>query len=193
MPQKLYQIQIALRKYKPKIWRRILVDPGLKLTDLHLIIQTVMGWSNTHLHQFRKHRIHFVPSDEDISDLFPDDINYTKKKTKISDILLFEKDKAIYDYDFGDGWEHDLVLEKIIPFEKGMIHPVCVKGKYQCPPEDCGGVWGYEDMLEVLRNPKHPEYKEITEWIGEDFDPDYFNLEEINALLKDENYGCAIY
>jgi hypothetical protein len=167
------------------------VDPALKLGDFHKIIQTVMGWTNSHPHQLMKRQIHYVPDDEDISDLFPCDINYRKKKTKIPDILLFEKDKAVYDYDFGDGWEHDLILEKILPFEKQMVHPVCIKGEYQCPPEDCGGVWAYHSLLEVLKNPKHEDYNEMIEWIGDDFDPNYFDLEEINQMLKMKDYGCG--
>ncbi len=189
MTKSTYQVQIALRKSKPKIWRRILVSPDLRLSDLHKIIQTTMGWTNTHLHQFRKQQTFYTrKTDQDGFWDDPDNVDYSR--IKISDLLKKEKDKIIYDYDFGDGWEHDIVLEKIIANGQNKITPTCLTGKNNCPPEDCGGIWGYADMLEILKHPDHAEYKEYTEWLGEEFDPKYFDKDEINDLLKLENFGC---
>ncbi len=185
-----YQIQIALRKFQPKIWRRILVSPDLLLTDFHKIIQTAMGWTNTHLHQFIKNRKYYAKKLED--DYFWDESdNVDYSKLRISDLLKKEKDKVIYEYDFGDGWEHDIILEKILPEEENVITPICIKGKNNCPPEDCGGVWGYVNMLEILENPDHQEYKELIEWLGGKFDPTYFDIDDINEALKLEDYGCV--
>ncbi len=112
-----------------------------------------------------------------------DNVDY--KGIKVSDLLKKEKDKIVYEYDFGDGWQHDVILEKILPVDKKIKYPVCVKGKMNCPPEDCGGIWGYYELLEILANPKHPEYNGWFEWMGEEkFDPEYFDLEEVNGLLR---------
>ena len=98
-----------------------------------------------------------------------------------------------YEYDFGDGWNHEIVLEKILPFDDKVEYPVCIKGKMNCPLEDCGGVWGYADLLKVLKNPQHKEYDELVDWVGdEDFDPEYFDKDEVNELLREKNYGCWV-
>ena len=147
-----------------------------------------MGWTNSHLHQFIKNETFYTVKMQD--DDFWDDLNNVDyKKMKISDLLKYEKEKIVYEYDFGDGWEHDIILEKIVPAEKQVIYPVCVAGKNNCPPEDCGGVWGYADMLEVLKNPSHEEYESYMEWLGEEFDPGYFDKDNVNELLKRKDYG----
>jgi hypothetical protein len=111
--------------------------------------------------------------------------NFDYQKIALSELLYKEKDRMAYEYDFGDSWEHEVVLEKILPISKGPFYPVCIKGKGACPPEDCGGVWGYADMLEILKQPDHEEYQSYIDWIEEDFDPDYFSLDEVNEELKD--------
>jgi hypothetical protein len=189
MTKKTYQIQIALKGFKPKIWRRILVSSDLLLPDFHKVIQTSMGWTNSHLHQFIKNRTFYtnrMPNDDFWEEM--DNVDY--KKVKISDLLKKEKDKIIYEYDFGDSWEHDIILEKIIPFDDKKSHPTCLTGKNNSPPEDCGGIWGYSDMLEILKQTDHEEYEEYIEWLGEDFDPKYFDKDEINKMLKTKDFGC---
>jgi hypothetical protein len=191
MTNKIYQIQIALRNFKPKIWRRILIPSDFFLSDFHKVIQTTMGWTNSHLNQFIKNRTFYSvkhPDDDMWSDM--DNVDYKKKKTRILDLLRTEKDKIIYEYDFGDGWEHDIILEKILPVDSNIKYPICVTGKMNCPPEDCGGVWGYADMLEILKQPDHEEYKSFIEWLGDEFDPEYFDKDEINELLREKDYGC---
>ena len=106
-----------------------------------------------------------------------------------SDLLTKEKEKIIYEYDFGDGWEHNIILEKNFPIDDTIIYPTCLTGKMNCPPEDCGGIWGYYNMLEVLKQPGHEEYDDYIEWLGEEFDPSYFNKDEVNDLLKRSNFG----
>jgi hypothetical protein len=192
MTDKIFQIQIALKNFKPKIWRRILIPSDLLLTNFHKIIQTTMGWTNSHLHQFEKNRIFYSVKFEDDDDFWDDmnQVDYKKKKIRVSDLIKAEKEKMIYEYDFGDGWEHEIVLEKILPIDKTIKYPVCINGKMACPPEDCGGVWGYENMLEVLKQPDHEEYEGFNEWLGEGFDPEDFDIEEVNEMLGEKNYGC---
>ena len=189
MTKKTYQIQIALRGSKPKIWRRILVPSDLLLSDFHKIIQTTMGWTNSHLHQFIKNRTFYTRIMAD--DNFGGDMdNVDYSKIKISDLLKKEKDIIIYEYDFGDGWEHDIILEKIENNGMNKNIPTCLIGKNNCPPEDCGGIWGYSEMLEILKHPDHAEYEEYVEWLGGEFDPKYFDKIEINERLKTQDFGC---
>jgi hypothetical protein len=117
-----------------------------------------------------------------------DNVDYSK--IEISDLLKKEKDKIIYEYDFGDSWEHDIILEKIDKTGTNKNIPTCLTGKNNCPPEDCGGIWGYSDMLEILKHPDHEEYKEYVEWLGEEFDPKYFDKNETNEMLKTKDFGC---
>jgi len=189
MTNKIYQIQIALKRFKPKIWRRLLIPSDLLLSDFHKVIQTSMGWTNSHLHQFIKNRTFYTVKMQD-DDLWDEMDNVDYKEMKISDLLKKEKDKIVYEYDFGDGWEHDIILEKILPPDNDTKHPICLTGKMNCPPEDCGGIWGYSDMLEILKDPDHEEYESYIEWLGEEFDPTYFDKDEVNELLREKDYGC---
>lgn len=187
---KIYLLKITLVGSKPSIWRRLLVKSDTLLSDLHLIIQTTMGWENSHLHQFIIGNDSFQPDYEGM-----DDDGYSQPYTdkRLNDFLKKENSKIVYEYDFGDSWNHEIVLEKVLEEEKGMFYPTCVTGKNACPVEDCGGIWGYEDLIKVLKNKKHSEHEEMKEWVGleehEDFDPTEFDKEDINEELKSENYG----
>lgn len=187
----IYQIQIALSGFKPKIWRRVLVPSNLLLKDFHNIIQITMGWTNSHLHQFIQDNMFYSVKYPD-DDLWDDSRNicYKKNRIRISDLLTFEKDKMIYEYDFGDSWKHDIILEKILPYDSVKQFPICVTGKMNCPPEDCGGIWSYCQLLEIINQPDHVEYEELMEWLGGEFDPNYFNKDEVNEMLKENGYGC---
>ena len=188
MTKKIYQVQVALKGFKPKIWRRLLIPSDLLLSDFHKIIQVSMGWTNSHLHQFIKNRIFYTERMLD-DDLWGEMDNVDYKFIRVSDLLKKEKERIIYEYDFGDGWEHHIIVEKILPIDSKINYPVCVKGKMNCPPEDCGGIWGYASMLEILEQPDHEEYESFIEWLGGKFEPEYFDLEEINELLSEDNYG----
>ena len=175
----IYRIKITLRHVAPPIWRRIEVTADTKLGKLHRILQVVMGWSDSHLHAFRVGRTSYgVPQPE-----FPDDME-NERNVRLDQIVA-HGEKLIYEYDFGDGWEHELKIEKVFPAESAVRYPRCTGGKRACPPEDCGGPWGYEHLLEVLRDPKHEEHKEIREWVGGDFDPEAFDLGDINRVLRE--------
>jgi len=180
----ILQIKISLKYVRPPIWRRILVEDSIKLSDFHKIIQTVMGWTNSHLHQFIINERYYGEPDEDS---FEEIVDY--RKIKLKSVLSFEKEKILYEYDFGDGWEHEIVLEKIFN-NQTIENPICLTGKRNCPPEDSGGPYGYMDLLKVISDPKNDDYKEMKSWIGDDFDSEYFNKEEISNLLTKKNYGC---
>lgn len=185
----LYQVKITLRGSKPPIWRRVLVPDDFTMERFHRVIQAAMGWENSHLHEFETSKARYVmmemQEDFDIGFGFgPTKDVVDELKATLKQALPKQGASMEYIYDFGDSWEHIILLERVLPAEGGTEYPVCVKGKGACPPDDSGGIWGYEAMLEALRNPKHPEHQHLVEWIGEDFDPEAFDLDEINERLK---------
>lgn len=177
----IYQIKVTLDDTHPPIWRRILVPGNTTLLKLHDILQIVMGWEGYHLHMFTiEGSIYGDPADDEYGDLGTiDEANYKLKK-----VIYQEGQRLSYEYDFGDSWDHTLLVEKILPPQEGVRYPLCLKGKRACPPEDVGGVWGYENFLEAIRNPDHDEHEEYLTWIGGEFDPEAFDLEEINTQLR---------
>ena len=175
----IYQIKITLRDSKPPIWRRLLVADDTKLSELHTIIQEAMPWWDYHLHQFEVDGVYYsTPHPEDYRPVVDE------RKTNLSDVAGFEGAKFFYEYDFGDGWEHMIEVEKILPPDPGQPLPVCIKGKRACPPEDVGGIWGYYMFLEAIQDPDHPEHEDYLEWVGGEFDPEAFDLDEANEALR---------
>lgn len=172
----IYQLKISLSYSKPIIWRRVQVPDNYSFYQLHVVIQNAMGWEDYHLHQFTAVdsrtgatlEIGCIDKSEEVLEVIDE------QEVKLYQIFSNSNKKVLYEYDFGDGWEHSVILEKILPVNKELEYPVCIEGKQRCPPEDCGGVWGYAELLEVLSNPDHPEYKETVEWIGGKFDPNDF-------------------
>ena len=176
----IYQLKITLRGSKPPIWRRIQVRSDTAVAKLHDIFQIVMGWTNSHLHQFIIHGVEYGIPDPDYDMDIEDE-----KRVKLGELIFAEKEKFIYEYDFGDSWEHEILVEKIFPIEKGGQYPICLKGKRACPPEDCGGIWGYSEFLDAIEDVSHPEHDDMLEWIGGEFDPEEFDVGSINKGLKD--------
>lgn len=160
------------------------MDPEVLLVDFHRIIQTTMGWKNSHLHMFSDGIEIYSPKEFEVGDA------KDSRKVKLGEVLQEEGSWINYEYDFVDGWEHDIILEKVLPPDSRLQIPKCMAGKRNCPPEDCGGIYGYEDMLAVLKQPKHEEYESYIEWLGYKFDPEYFNKDEINRKLKQKDFGC---
>ncbi len=184
---KIIQLKITLTYSKPATWRRIAVPSDYSFFDLHVAIQDAFGWYDQHLHQF------FTDSPfkrnsqyERIALPLPDDEEdvIDERKVKISKYLSKPGDVMFYEYDFGDSWEHQILVENILPAEAGAEYPVCLAGKRACPPEDCGGIWGYDELLEIIRDPTHEEYKRMTEWLDGSFDPEEFNIDRINQSLR---------
>jgi hypothetical protein len=176
----VYQIKISLIGVKPPIWRTVLVSSDMKLDVFHNVIQLAMGWTDSHLHQFIANKVFYGIPDEDFELEMEDETKY-----RLSQLLKEEKESLVYEYDFGDSWEHKILLEKILPFDTKTTMPVCIKGKRACPPEDCGGIWGYEELLETISNPKHTDHDDMLEWLGGEFDPEEFDLEAINEDLAE--------
>jgi yecA family protein len=182
----IYQIKVSLQGAKPPIWRRILVPGNTSLEKLHHIIQICMGWDNCHLHQFLIDGTCYSLPDED-------DIMRTSRPKNEAAFSLHDLGDKIqprfqYIYDFGDNWLHQIEVEKTVSPEKGKPYPQLVAGRRSCPPEDSGGLPGYQELLAILDNPEDYRYEEMTDWAGEDFDPAGFGKDEIatiNQLLKE--------
>jgi len=179
----VYQFKITLKDIKPLIWRRIHVPKTYTFWDLHIAIQDVMGWYDSHLHEFEI--VNPLSGTKTIIGIPNDDEDFANYKTlpgwkqKISDYFSKKNQSANYIYDFGDNWEHKIILEKILPKENNITYPLCVKGERACPPEDCGGTYGYEDFLKIIRDPDDEQHERMLEWIGGEFDSEHFNPKEV--------------
>ncbi len=173
------QFKITLKNSKPAIWRKFEIADHFTFYDLHLVIQNVMGWMNMHLYQFIYEKHSIIGNPEMLEEEVADD-----KELKLSELFNAPKIKMIYEYDFGDGWEHQLLLEKIIKNAPAGHQPVCIFGEMNCPPEDCGGMPGFKDLLKVIKDQNHPEHEDMIEWIGEGYEADCFDLTVINDNLK---------
>ena len=178
MTSTLFQLKVALKGVKPPVWRRILVPADITLARLHDVLQVAMGWTDSHLHMFVADGIEYGEPD-------PDDFRpvISERRARLYEVLERPKEKLRYDYDFGDGWEHDVVLESVHPAEPGPLKAVCLTGKRACPPEDCGGPYGYMELIEILANPSDPEHEEMAEWLGGELDPEEFQIDAVNQLL----------
>lgn len=172
----ILSLKVTLRGLKPPVWRRLLVPGTMTLGALHQAIQAAMGWHDCHLHAFDIAGEQF--GDRRTVDDVADENRVTLNSLARSGVTRFA-----YTYDFGDNWEHTITVEKSEPMVEGKAYPVCIAGKRTCPPEDCGGVWGYSDLLAILADPAHPEHANYADWVDEDFDPDDFDIEGANALL----------
>jgi len=188
----VYQFKITLRDIKPPIWRRIQVPETYTFWDLHVAIQDAMGWSDYHLHEFEMVgpstglKVNIGIPDEDFGrEILPG------WKQKIADYFSVENRSADYTYDFGDNWEHIIKLEKILPRDKNIDYPICIAGKRACPPEDCGGIWGYENFLEIINDPDNKEYEDMIEWAGGEFDPEHFDVKEVSFDDPDKRRRIA--
>lgn len=180
MTKKIYQLKVTLDGSKPPIWRRLHVPENVTLYELHAILQIAMGWTNSHLHMFHiGKQIYGNPEDDEFGELGTKD----ETRYRLNKVANREKMKFHYEYDFGDSWEHTILVEEILPAQKGVQYPRCVAGKRACPPEDVGGVAGYEEFLAAIADPRHEEHEEYLTWIGGAFDPEEFDLDEINTTL----------
>jgi len=176
----IYQIKVTLEHSKPPIWRRVLVPGDVTLEKLHTIIQEAMGWTNSHLHQFIVGQTYIGEPHPDYGFEMQDE-----RRVRLNQVAPRQGFKFRYEYDFGDSWLHTLLVEKVLEPEPGQQVPACIKGKRACPPEDVGGVWGYEGFLEAIGDPDHSEHEDYLEWIGGEFDPGEFDLAETNEILRE--------
>jgi hypothetical protein len=174
----IYQLKVTLVGLRPPIWRRILVKADTTLAGLHDVLQVAMGWTDSHLHQYVADGDYYGVPDPAFFDEVEDE-----RKVRLNQILLGPRDRLTYEYDFGDSWTHQILLEKILPPEPGARYPKIVAGKRACPPEDVGGIFGYAEFLDAIQDPSHPEHEEYMDWTGDGFDPEAFDLEEANRQL----------
>jgi len=178
----IVQIKVTLLGTTPPIWRRLLVPTDITLEQLHRVLQEAMGWDDEHLHDFRIGQRRFGRPDPDDRLLRRSPIG-NERTVRLIAVLDKVGAKAVYTYDFGDSWKHEIVVEKVLPPEPGCSYPICVGGKLHGPPEDCGGIPGFYNLLEAISDPKHPRYEEMSEWMGDDFDPEAFSVDDVNRGL----------
>jgi len=184
MPSKaasVFQMRITLQHTDPPIWRVFKVSSDARLSHLHDVIQAVMGWEDCHLHEFVIAKQRFGPAGD--ADGYIEDTGQADEDECLIRDVIGRSTRFHYVYDFGDNWNHDVKVEKALVPEEGVTYPVCTAGQRACPPEDCGGAWGYQRLLEVLRDPSTEDYDEMVDWIGPEFDPERFDLAEISARL----------
>jgi hypothetical protein len=169
---------VTLTGIRPPIWRRLQVSSAINLRRLHDVIQAAMGWTQSHLYRFEVGGVDFGEPDPE------DDLAFrSAKATPLRTIAPAPGAVFLYEYDFGDCWQHRIVVEQVLPPEPGAAYPRCTAGKRACPPEDVGGVWGYEEFLAAIRDPEHEEHEAMREWGGEEFDPETFDLRAVNEQL----------
>jgi len=182
-PARIYQLKIALPYIKPAIWRRLEVSGDMTFAALHAVIQRAMGWEDDHLWAFYVEKIEVSPASEQMD--FPGVPRAQPADgTTLDQMLAGRRIKFRYVYDMGDDWLHEVKVEKVFAPEPKVAYPRCTGGERACPPEDCGGFPGYFHLLEAMADPKHPEHNEMLEWIGEEWDPEAFDLEAVNSALQ---------
>ncbi len=176
--QVVFQLRVTLRDVDPPPWRRLLVPGSVKLARLHEFLQAAMGWTNSHLHCFEiggaRYGMQFDEHPED--ELNERDVSVLR--------AIGEHESFLYEYDFGDSWEHDAVVERVVRAHRGLQRAVCLDGASTCPPEDCGGSYGYRHLLEALADASHPDHLDLTDWVGGVFDPSSFDLVAVNVALQ---------
>jgi Plasmid pRiA4b ORF-3-like protein len=164
---------------KPPVWRRVTVSAGMTLDLLHEVILRAMGWEGGHLHCFSAGWQEYGTPDAELG-------HADEREVTLGELLAKPGDKMRYTYDFGDDWEHDIVPEKVLPVDAAGVS--CLAGKGACPPDDCGGAWGYADLKEILADPDHEEHEDLLGWLGldtaADFNPAEFGIDEVNSRLS---------
>lgn len=202
----IFQFKITLNESIPKVWRRVLVPADYTFFDLHCAIQNAMGWTDSHLHAFylgerrNNNRITIEYPNPEGNDLYRGETR-DERHEKISDYFNKTIKQCVYCYDFGDNWDHTVLLERVLPKDSKIVYPLCLAGKNACPPDDCGGVWGYQNLQKILKNPNDSEHEGMLKWLGLDnsseFNPYEFDLAEIEfedprARLKEWNKGFGL-
>jgi hypothetical protein len=181
-PQNLiYQLKITLKKIDPPIWRRILVAGDISLPRLHAVLQIVMGWTNSHLHGFEVGKVFYTEPDPD----YGEESNIVdERQVRLSQIAPQVGSHFVYEYDFGDSWDHEIVVEHILPPDEKILYPHCIDGKRACPHEDVGGPFGYAEFLAAIHDRKHPKHTALLAWAGGKFNSEKFDLLSTNELLQ---------
>ena len=182
----IFQLKVTLHDTKPPIWRRVLVDGASTLDHVHEVIQAAFGWWNYHLHDFKIDGSEYGVPDPD-EDWGPP---VNDESVVRLDSVAGEGSKFDYTYDFGDNWRHKVLVEKVTPADGTATVPACIDGRRACPPEDCGGTWGYKELLEILADPRHPEHADKLEWIGRPYNPEAFDASEFDENLRNQKLAA---
>ena len=179
-PATVHQLKITLRHTHPPVWRRVQVSSAASLALLHKVLQRVFAWTDSHLHEFEAGRRRFGPPRLDLG--WGEGVEDERLVT-LGGVAPRKGAKLLYRYDFGDDWQHDIVVDEILPADPAAHSPHCLDGARAAPPEDCGGPFGYAELLEALADPTRSEHAERLEWIGDRFDPGAFDLAATNRAL----------
>lgn len=177
--ESVYQLKVTLLHSRPPIWRRFQVESDVTLQRMHRILQVVMGWTDSHMHGFRVPE----PGHRGAKRRFRPIEDTDERITRLGDLLRRPKDRVVYEYDFGDGWEHEIVLEEVVPRSTCARYPIVLTGRGACPPDDVGGIPGYYHFLEAIKDPKHPDHDDMVEWGDDDFDPARFDAQAVNRAF----------
>ena len=181
----IYQLEITLEGPQPAIWRRLQVPGNASLGWLHAVIQVVMGWTNSHLHQFHFGNQTYSDPAFELGEFEGDLKVRDEKKTILMKVAPQTGTTLGYEYDFGDSWQHQITVERIRPSAAAAVTTAhCLDGARACPPEDCGGVSGYVDLLKILKNRKHKEHKSMMAWLGRPFNAEVFDINSVNKCLS---------
>ena len=181
-PELVYQLHVSLEELRPLIWRRLWVPDTLTLVKLDRVIQTAMGWTNSHMHEFEIDGARYTMLPDEYDDIDPPGL--PERGWKIGDLLLDHVERFTHLYDFGDGWKHEVVIEaRLEPDEEHNTWPLCLAGANACPPEDVGGAGGYMEFLHAMRDPRHEEHRAMWRWAGGPFDPRGFDVNAVNRAL----------
>jgi len=177
----IYRLKVSIKHLRPPVWRRLEVAGDTTFAAFHEVLQRAFGWTDSHLHQFVVEGGFIGPSDLDEDGWGPPVRD--ERRLRLGPFLGERVRRFVYEYDFGDGWEHEVVVEKVLPADPGVRYPRCTAGRRACPPEDSGGPWGYVELLAAVNDPTHPDAEHLREWLGEDFDSEAFDLAAVNAAL----------
>jgi hypothetical protein len=177
----ILQLKVTLAEVEPVVWRRLLVPAEMTLAKLHSALQPAMGWTNSHLHCFEVagRRIGMVGVEEDSPEL------EDERRIRLASVLPGKGASLLYQYDYGDDWEHLVEVEDVTRPDRRLSYPLCIAGARACPPEDCGGPLGYQELVTALANPKHPEHDQVLTWLGGHFDPGSFDANAVNRMLRE--------
>jgi hypothetical protein len=179
-PDRIFRVKVTLQETTPPVWRRVLVPGTMTLGKFHDVLQQAMGWTDSHLHCFEtwSGRYGMIGIEEDADDL------KDERRAKLSSVLPNESARLTYRYDYGDSWKHLVELEEILERNPQWRYPLCIGGRRACPPEDCGGTSGYEELCRVLRSPRDEEHDSILTWLGGYFDPAGFDANAVNRTFR---------
>jgi len=176
----IFQLKVTLIDVEPAVWRCLLVPASMTLGKLHNVLQIAMGWTESHLHCFMFGDRRFGRPDlEDFAEDLEDE-----RRVRLLSLIRRKEDALLYEYDFGDGWKHAIEVETTLHPDERLAYPLCIGGAGACPPEDCGGTYGYEHLLRVLAKPKDPEHDHLLAWVGGYFDPAGFDANAVNKTLR---------